>query len=91
MAKPEAPEFARLDAAGKRLVRRLGDTEDHQIVSETGVPGVGWTSLEDAGWVKFTTSRIGGYVVGFTLAGWESWCRQCDAEDGSPLQERFFE
>jgi hypothetical protein len=90
MARSEAPEFALLDAAGKRLVRRLGMTDNHLITAANGVPGAGWNSLEDCGWIRMTTFRIGGYEIGFTLSGWEWWCRQCDAEDGMPLQDTIF-
>lgn len=90
MAKPEAPEFARLDAASKTLVRRIGATDAHQIEAANGVAGKGWRSLEDAGWVKIRDHDIGGYVVAFNLSGWEWWCRQCDAEEGNPLQPLEF-
>ena len=85
MAKAEAPEYALLTPAAKRLVQKLGTTEDHKIVSAEGTPGKGWTGLEDEGWVKVRTDLIG-YEVSFTLSGWERWCRQCDAEEGLPLQ-----
>ncbi len=85
MARPEAPEFARLDPALKALVRRIGTTEAHEIVSESGIPGKGWLALEDAGWVKIRNNRVAGYAVAFNLHGWENWCRQCDAEDGTPI------
>ena len=91
MKPQEAPEFALLNAAGKRLVRRLGMTDNHSIVSQSGEAGSGWLALEDTGWVKIATSRIGGYEIGFTLSGWERWCRQCDAEEGKPLQAIEFE
>lgn len=88
---PEAPEFGALDAASKRLVRKIGKTEDHRIVSASGSPGKGWLVLEDAGWIRIQDDRIGGYEISFTLSGWERWCRQCDAEDGLPLQTLQFE
>lgn len=91
MARAEAPEYALLTAASKRLVRRIGETGDHRIVSASGEPGAGWRLLEDQGWVKLRIIGIGGYEVQFTLSGWERWCRQCDAEDGSPLQPIEFE
>lgn len=90
MARAEAPEYGALDAAGKRLVRRIGMTEDHRIDAVAGEAGPGWRALEDAGWIRITDRRIGGYSVGFTLSGWEWWCRQCDAEEGRSLQEITF-
>ena len=90
MTAREAPEFAALSAAGKRLVRRLGMTDDHSLTAETGVAGPGWRDLEDWGWIRIRDRRIGGYEVGFTLSGWERWCRQCDVEDGvAPLEPVF--
>lgn len=86
----EAPEFAALGGPSKRLVRRIGGTEDHRITAASGTPGKGWVALEDAGWVRIRDDRIGGYEVSFTLSGWEWWCRQCDAEEGRPLQETIF-
>lgn len=90
MAKHEAPEFALLAGPSKRLVRKLGDTPDHQIVADTGTAGAGWSALEDAGWINIRSGRLGGYTVSFTLSGWEFWCRQCDAEEGAPLQPLEF-
>jgi len=85
--RAEAPEFAALPAASKRLVRKLGMIPEQQITSETGVIGPGWIALENEGWVRSRslTSDDLGYVIGFTLAGWEYWARQCDAEDGVEL------
>lgn len=90
-ARPEAPEFAALDPSLKALVRRIGNTETHEIVSASGSPGKGWLALEDAGWVKIRDDMVAGYAVAFNLHGWECWCRQCDAEDGEPLHEFEFE
>lgn len=86
----EAPEFALLSPASKALVRRLGCIENQEIAAETGAPGKGWCTLEDEGWVRIRRRFFGGYVVHFTLSGWEFWCRQCDAEEGRPLQEIMF-
>lgn len=86
----EAPEFALLKPALKALVRRIGNTEEHAITSASGTPGKGWRELHDEGWVKIHEDRACGYTVAFTLSGWEWWCRQCDAEEGKPLQELFF-
>lgn len=86
MAKPEAPEFAKLEPSSKALVRRIGNSESHEIVSESGTPGKGWTALENAGWIKIRDGRVEGYTIAFNLHGWECWCRQCDAEEGQPLQ-----
>ena len=85
--RADAPEFAGLSAASKRLVRKLGMIPEQQITSETGVVGPGWITLENEGWVRSrsVTSDGLGYVIGFTLAGWEYWARQCDAEDGVEL------
>lgn len=91
MAVPEAPEFAQLEPALKALVRRIGNTEAHEITSESGVPGKGWLALEDAGWVKIRDDRVSGYTVAFNLHGWTCWCRQCDAEEGNALQAFDFE
>lgn len=90
--RPEAPEYAKLSAASKTLVRKLGMIEEQQITSETGVVGKGWLTLENEGWVRIRslTSDGLGYVVGFTLSGWEYWARQCDAEDGSELQPLMY-
>ncbi len=94
----EAPEFARLKPALKRLVRRIGEVEDQRIESESGAPGKGWSALDDEGWINIRErdgSSYGGnregYVVTFNLYGWECWCRQCDAEEGRPLTEFFFQ
>lgn len=86
-----APEFDLLSGPSKRLVRKLGMTEEHLIVADSGEAGTGWLTLEDLGWVRITDSNIQGYAIGFTLSGWERWCRQCDAEDGEPLQPLEFE
>lgn len=90
--KPEAPSFAILTAAQKGLVRKLGCTEDHEIVSESGQPGKGWLSLMDAGWVRvFGDGHFGGYTVRFTLNGWERWCQQVDVEEGIEPSELEYE
>ena len=86
MARPEAPEFALLSPASKSLVRKVGETRDHEIKTETGEPGKGWTTLEDEGWIRIRRNPYGGYVINFTLSGWERWGRQSDAEDGRPLE-----
>ena len=90
--RADAPEFAKLSAASKRLVRKLGMIPEQQITSETGVVGPGWITLENEGWVRIRslTSDGLGYVVGFTLSGWEYWARQCDAEDGRELQPLMY-
>jgi hypothetical protein len=90
MPGAEAPEFALLSPASKRLVRKLGELRDQEIKAETGEAGRGWCALEDEGWVKIRRGHYGGYIVNFTLSGWECWCRQCDAEEGRPLQPLEF-
>ena len=85
MAKAEAPEFAGLSPAGKRLIRKIGETSDHEIISESGSPGKGWLDLENTGWVRIQKKLHEGYRVAFTLSGWEWWCRQCDIEEGQEL------
>lgn len=89
MAKMDAPEYASLSPAGKRLVRKIGETSEHMITSESGSAGKAWLDLENQGWVRIRENFHEGYSVSFTLSGWEWWCRQCDAEEGremTPLQ-----
>jgi hypothetical protein len=82
--KPEAPEFALLGKPAKLLARKLGSTPDHTIKVETGKPGKGWLNLEDMGWIFIRELNIfGGYIITFTLTGWERWCRQVDVEEGT--------
>jgi hypothetical protein len=90
MKKAEAPEYALLSAASKRLVRKLGLIPEQRISSETGTVGKGWTTLENEGWVRISNDQFGGYEIGFTLSGWEYWARQCDAEDGRPLTKLMY-
>ena len=84
MAKTrEAPEFAMLKSSTKALIRKLGNTPEHEITSPEGTPGKGWADAENMGWVRIKdASFFGGYKVVFTLNGWERWCRQVDVEDG---------
>ena len=84
MAKaPEAPEFALLKGSTKALIRKLGNTPDHEVVALEGQPGKGWTDAENMGWVRIKgDSFFGGYTVMFTLNGWERGCRQVDVEEG---------
>lgn len=86
-----APEFGLLSGPQRALVRKIGTTPDHRLTAENGAPGKGWLSLEDAGWIRITQKDIGGYTIGFTLNGWERWCRQVDAEDGRELQPLEFD
>lgn len=79
---PEAPEFALLKPSTKALIRKLGNTPDHTIKVESGVPGKGWLDAEDMGWVRVNARFSLGYTVLFTLTGWERWCRQVDVEEG---------
>lgn len=83
----EAPEFALLKPSTKALIRKLGNTENHEIVSEEGIVGKGWIDAENMGWIKITNrdyyGMSGGYKINFNLTGWERWSRQCDVEDGT--------
>jgi hypothetical protein len=79
---PEAPEFALLKPSTKALIRKLGNTPDHEIKVESGNVGKGWYDAEDMGWVSIKTGFYGGYTIKFNLTGWERWCRQVDVEEG---------
>lgn len=82
---PEAPEFALLKPSTKALIRKLGNTPDHQIRSLEGRVGKGWIDAENMGWVTIREDNryfnAGGYTISFNLTGWERWCRQVDVED----------
>ena len=83
---PEAPEFALLKPSTKALIRKLGNTEEHEIRSIEGRVGKGWLDAENMGWVFIREDNryfnAGGYTISFTLTGWERWCRQVDVEEG---------
>lgn len=71
-----------LSASSKRLIRKLGETPEHKIVSESGKPGKGWEELYQLGWVRIRDEDyFGGYTVTFTLDGWDAWGAQVDLED----------
>lgn len=78
----EAPEFALLKPSTKALIRKLGNTPDHEIHAEQGSVGKGWLDAENMGWVKIRSGFYGGYTINFNLTGWERWGRQVDVEDG---------
>lgn len=83
----EAPEFALLKPSTKALIRKLGNTPDHTIISEEGIVGKGWIDAENMGWIKIKNrdyyGMSGGYTITFNLTGWERWCRQVDVEEGA--------
>ena len=78
----EAPEFALLKPSTKALIRKLGNTPNHEITSQEGSVGKGWLDAENMGWVKIRSDFFGGYQINFNLTGWERWCRQVDVEEG---------
>jgi hypothetical protein len=78
----EAPEFALLKPSTKALIRKLGNTPDHEIKAESGSVGKGWIDAENMGWVKIRVGHYGGYQINFNRTGWERWARQCDVEEG---------
>lgn len=89
---PEAPSYSALTGAQKALIRKLGSSEDHTLVSASGTPGKGWLALELEGWVHIREQGFyGGYTIVFTLRGWERWCQQVDVEDGLPPSPLVFE
>ena len=83
---PEAPEFALLKPSTKALIRKLGNTESHEIKSSEGTVGKGWIDAENMGWITIRDANryfgMGGYTISFNLTGWERWCRQVDVEEG---------
>lgn len=84
---PEAPEYALLKPSTKALIRKLGNTESHEISSLEGKIGSGWLDAENMGWVTIREANryfgAGGYTITFNLTGWERWCRQVDVENGA--------
>lgn len=84
-----APEFDELKPSHKSLIRKLGESRDHELVMQETI-AKGWDELEGS-WVKINRKFFGGGTINFTLFGWEAWCRQVDVEEGKEPTPFFFD